>query len=864
MTDLVSGSAANDRVSRLPLALRLAFRDMRGGLRGFRIFLACIALGVMAIVGVGSVSSSLSDGVGRESRRILGGDISFAVMHRELSPDELSWLSGRGDVSSIATMRAMSRRPDGSSALVEIKAVDKAYPVIGDVDLDRKMTIDEALRANNGVYGVVAEQALFVKLDLKPGDRILIGDASFELRAMLLSEPDKLAGGIGFGPRVLMTQDALQASGLLQPGSLVRRIYRLALPMQAGASAGELDVQALRDAAAAKFPEAGWEIRTRSNVSPQFSKNLEHLTQFLILVGLTALVVGGVGVANAVRAFVERKQSDLGTLKALGATGAYAFRVALLQVMLVALLGICIGVLAGVAMPFLVGASLKSLLPFPLEPRVFPSQVATGVLYGMLTALAFSLLPLGRAHDVPVSALFRDRVDPDRAWPRPRYLAATAGAATLLIVVIVGLASQRRLVTFYVLGTLVAFAGLRLIGMLVMWLAKRAPHFRNLELRYAVANIHRPGALTTSVVLSLGLGLALLVALTMIDGNIRQQLGKTLPGQTPSFFFLDIQNSQMPAFDAFMREHAPTAKLEQVPMMRGRMARLNETRAEDIKAREEAAWVLEGDRGITYAAHVPDGSTLVHGEWWPADYRGPPLLSVEGEIAAGLGMKIGDEITINVFGRNITARVANLRKVNWRSLGINFVFVFSPNTFAGAPYTFLATASYPKGTDPAIELRLLKEVSNAFPAVTSVRVKDALDAINSIMEQLAFAIRAASSIALGASILVLAGALASGQQSRIYDAVILKTLGATRGRLLRALVTEYALLGLATAAFGILAGALAAMFVVTRIMRIDGFVWLWSSAGAAAALALVLTICLGLASTWRVLGQKPAPYLRNL
>ena len=864
MNNSSGSSPEQTQVSRIPLTLRLALRDMRGGLAGFRIFLACIALGVMAIVGVGSVSRSLSDGVGRESRRILGGDASFALMHRELGSEERAWLSERANLSTIATMRAMSRREDGTSALVEIKAVDALYPVLGSVELDPPVSLQDALAVRNGIFGLVADAALPARLSLKTGDRIFIGDKAFELRATLISEPDKLAVGIGFGPRVLMSQDGLRDTGLLQPGSLVRWVYRAVLPAPDGGAASLEAADMLVDSAAKAFPEAGWEPRTRQNVSPQFAKNLGYVTQFLTLVGLTALMVGGVGVANAVRSFIDRKGADFGTLKALGATGVWVFNSALLQVLMVAAIGIVIGILLGATIPFLVSVTLGALLPFPFEPHIYPGQLATGAAYGFLTALTFSLLPLGRAHDVPVSALFRDQIDPGETRPRRRYQIAAILCAIALIAAILGFASQRLLVFYYVLGSILAFVALRLISQAIMWIARRAPRSRITEVRLAVSNIYRPGALTRAVVLSLGLGLALLVTLTMVDGNIRQQLTKSLPGQTPSFFFIDIQNSQAPAFDAFVHEKAPEAKFDRVPMMRGRFVRLNETPSENIKASQEAAWVLEGDRGITYAGELPEGSVLTEGDWWVADYKGAPLVSVEADAARGLGIKIGDAITVNVLGRNLIARVANLRKVNWRSLGINFVFVFSPNTFAGAPHTHLATAAFPKGTSADREIALLKEVAIAYPAVTTVRVKDALEALNDVMDQLAFAIRAAASIALAASILVLSGALAAGQNARIYDAVILKTLGATRLRLLVSLVTEYALLGTATAIFGILAGGLAAMLIVTRVMRLDGFVWLWGSAFGAAGTALLVTVGLGLAGTWRVLGQKPARRLRSL
>lgn len=865
MTAVSAQAATPAKAARTPLMLRMALRDLRGGFSGFRIFLACIALGVAAIVGVGSVSQGLSDGLAREGRRILGGDASFALIHRQLSPEERAFFEVRGKVSTVAVVRAMARKADGQSALVEVKAVDASYPGTGEVVLDPNGDLATALQNRNGVFGLVADPALAARLGLSLGDRLFVGEQPFELRADLRSEPDKLAGGIGFGPRVIFSQEALTATGLVQPGSLVRWINRVALTNPRGA--GPVDdaaVESFIRASEVAFPEAGWQVRSRINVSPQFEKNLERFTQFLTLVGLTALIVGGVGVANAVRAFVDRKKPDLATLKAVGATGGYVFAATLVQVLGVAFIGILIGLAVGLSLPFAVGALFGAILPLPFAPAIYPAQAAAGTLYGVLTALAFSLGPIGRAHDVPVSALFRDGVERASAWPRKRYVVMTVAAGLALILAVVWLSTDKRLALIYTAATLAAFLILRLVSLAIMDVARRIPHLRSTEWRLAIGNIHRPGALTPSVVMSLGLGLTLLVALTLIDGNIRDQLTRGVPSRTPSFFFLDVQNSQVADFDAFLKKQAPTAEIERVPMMRGRVVRLNSTSASQVRASENAQWVLEGDRGISYAEALPEGSTLQEGTWWAADYSGPPLVSVEAEVAQGLGLKLGDSITVNVAGRNLTAQIANLRTVNWRTLGINFVFVFSPNTFAGAPHTFLATATFPKGGDDKAELALLREVATTFPTITSLRVKDALDAVNGVMEQLAFAIRGASGIALAASILVLAGALAAGQRGRIYDAVVLKTLGATRQRLLKAFTIEYALLGVITGVFGLLAGGSAAYLVLRRVMKLDSFIWLWGPTLSAIGIALVITVGLGLLGTWRVLGQKPAPYLRNL
>jgi putative ABC transport system permease protein len=844
---------------RFAVTLRLAARNLRSGLRGFGIFLACIALGVAAITGVGSVARALGDGLASKGRVILGGDLAVNRMSREATPEERTYLASRGTLSSVATVRAMARGAN-ASALVEMKAVDASYPTIGAVELAPALPLAEALALQDGAYGAVADEALFTRLAVKPGDRIAIGAATFRLSAVLVSEPDKLTSGVAFGPRLLTSQQGLIATGLIQPGSLVRFTYRLTLPDGAN-DAGVLE-RFPKDLDAA-LPESGFEVRSRNNASPQFQRNIERFSQFLTLVGLTALIVGGVGVANAVTAYVERRRATLATLKSLGATGGRVFAIALLEVMALALLGVLIGLAIGVLLPFVLAWSFGAVLPIPLEPHIYPRELALGALYGLLTALAFALWPLGRTHDVPVQALFRDQVAPERRWPRRRYLVFTLLAAAALAATAILFAYDRRIATGVVAGVLAAFLLLRLMALAIMDLAARLPRPGRTELRLAIANIHRPGALTPTLVLSLGLGVALLVALNLIDGNIRAQLTRSLPERAPSFFFVDVPNGEVERFDAFLRQEAPDGTANRVPLMRGRIMAVRDVRASEVRAAENAAWVLDGDRGITYAVKPPEGSSVVEGQWWPADYQGPPLVSFDKEIADGIGLKLGDDVTVNVLGRNITAKVANLRKVEWQSLGINFVMVFSPNTFAGAPHTQLATLSFKGGADAPRDARILSAAARAFPSVTSVRVKDALDAINDVVEKLALAIRGASAVALVASILVLAGAFAAGQRSRLYDAVVLKTLGATRGRLLAAFGLEYAILGAVTAVFGAIAGTLAAWAIVSGVMKLS-FEWQILTAFGSALIAVVVTIVIGLVGTWRILGQKPASYLRDL
>lgn len=844
----------------LKLALRLAWRDLRGGLRGFGVFIACLALGVMAIAAVSSASRGLSEGLGREGRRILGGDAAFSLIHREPTPEERAFLEGRGTVSTIATLRGMANAGEKGAALVEIKAVDGSYPTIGELRSDPAGSATELLAARDGVFGGIADPVLFGRLDLKPGDIVQIGSARVQLRASLVSEPDKIAAGVGFGPRLLLSQDALRASGLLQPGSLVRWTARVTLPENASSDAA-LD-RLLADAAREQ-PQAGWEVRSRSNAAPNFQRNIERFTQFLTLVGLTALLVGGVGVANAVRRFVEAKKLDFATLKALGATGGKVVTIHLAEVMLVAAFGIAIGLALGAAAPFALAYALADSLPLPFEATLAPGELAIAALYGLLTALVFAIIPLGRAHDVPVSALFRDQIEPDRRRPRWIYLAIFGAALAGLVGVALAFAYERRIALIYIGVAGAVFLLLRLIAWGLMALARRTPRPRRPSLRMALANIYRPGALTPSLVLSLGLGVALLSALAFIDVSLSRQLTQSLPKTAPSFFFLDIPNAQAGAFDEFLAKQRPGAAVERVPMMRGRITSLNGVPAEQVKASEQMAWVLEGDRGITYAASMPEGSRLASGEWWPADYKGEPLVSFDARAIEGLGLKLGDTLTVNVLGRNITARVSNFRNIEWRSLGINFVMVFSPNTFAGAPHTNLATVTVTDAASPSGDAALMRQLAIAFPAVTAVRVKDALEAVNVIVAQLANAIRGASSLAIVASLLVLAGALAAGQRARLYDAMILKTLGATRRFILSSYALEYAGIGVVSALFGLVAGAAAGWGVVTQVMKIE-FVPDPTGAVLAATAAVAVTVMFGLIGTLQILSKAPASHLRNL
>ncbi|CAD7043030.1 ABC transporter permease [Pseudorhizobium endolithicum] len=578
--------------------------------------------------------------------------------------------------------------------------------------------------------------------------------------------------------------------------------------------------------------------------------------------GLTALIVGGVGVANAVRAFLDAKRTTIATFKCLGAPAATVTAIYLIQILLLAAVGILFGLAIGAVAPFIAIRFLEGVLPVPKEVVFYPGALGLAALFGLLITFAFSVIPLGHAREVPATALFREQSFEEGRLPSWPYLLAAAAALALLAALAIWTAEERFVATVFLAAVAGAFVLLRLVALLIAALARRSPRVHSPALRLAIGNIHRPGALTPSVVLSLGLGLALLVTLALIDGNLRRQLTGRMTEQAPNFFFVDIQSTEREGFLDILRRHSPDGTVDQVPMLRGRIIAFNDQDVTRMEVPPGGRWVLRGDRGITYEEAMPANSTLTEGSWWPVDYDGEPLVSFSAEEAGELGLKLGDTVTVNVLGRNITARIANFRQVEWESLSINFVMVFSPNTFRGAPHAWLATLTDGDATAKQ-EAAILREVTNAYPTITSVRVRDAIDIVDRLVGQLATAIRAAAAVALVASVLVLSGALAAGNRARTHDAVILKTLGGTRGLLIRAFSYEYMILGAATAVFALVAGGGAAWYVVSRIMNLPSS-FLPDVALATLLGALVLTVGIGLIGTWRVLGQKAAPVLREL
>lgn len=853
------------------MAWRVARRELRAGLHGFRIFILCLMIGVAAIAAVRSVSGAILDALERDGRSILGGDLLLRSLYQPPPAAAVALLGRMGRLSTGVEMRAMARDATdggaGASTLVELKAVDGLYPLAGSLsvrDADGRITDDFRsfiARQSDKQWGALADPALLARLGLTVGDRLALGDTTVRVTGEIVREPDRAAGDLfELGPRLLVSLDAMPATDLTRPGSLVYYLYRLVLP------AGETPDGA-RDDLARAFPEAGWRVLDFRNASPGLRNFITRLTMFMTLTGLTALLVGGVGVANGVRGYLEGRQRTIAMLKCVGASGALIFRSYLIVVMVLALLGTALGLVLGALVPLVVGGLIEDLLPIRVVFGVGLPGLGLAGLFGLLVALAFSVWPLGYAHDVPAATIFRDAYRDQRVEPRRRYVLLAAGLLVLLAVLAVVSAPYRQLALGFVVGAAVLLVAFNAAGGLIVrfarWLGgQRLRLLRRPLARLALTNLHRPGTPAPTVVLSLGLGLTVLVAIALIEGNFARAVNDRIPERAPSFFFLDIQPAQLAPFRAMVSADPGVSDFRATPMLRGRIVKVNGIEARQALVDPDEAWVLNGDRGVTHSASPPDQGALITGKWWPAAYQsgrdGPPLVSIAEVIAKAFGIGPGDELTVNILGRDVTATVANVRKVDWGTVQINFTLVYAPGLLESAPQTWLATLRAP----PETEARLQRQVPARFANISLVRIRDAIETISGILAKIALAVRVTAAVTLVAGTLVLAGAIAAGHRRRVYDAVVLKVVGATRARIFGAFLLEYGLMGLATALIAGLAGTLTAFLVLTGLM---GMAWHFLPAAVLWTLLLAcsITVLLGMTGTWLALGHKPAPYLRN-
>ncbi len=834
------------------LAFRITRRELRGGLAGFRIFLACLILGVAAIAAVGLVRESIRQGLSDQGAVMLGGDARMQFTYRFATDEERTFMDRIAmRVSEVVDFRSMAVVGE-ERGLTQVKAVDDGWPLLGDPGFDPPMPVSEVLAGAEGLPGAAMDAVLVERLGLAPGDEFRLGTQSFRLMTVLTHEPDAAAGGFGLGPRTLVATGALADSGLIGPGTLYDTQYRMILPPGA-------DLDALRADAMEAFRDTGLRWRDSRRAAPGAENFIDRIGAFLILVGLAGLAVGGVGVSAAVRSYLAGKTATIATLRTLGAEQRLIFMVYLVQIGAMALLGGLAGLILGTGAVMALAPMLERLLPVPAVFGPWPAPLAEAAFYGLVTALLFTLWPLARTAQVRAAALYRAAVGGAGAAPRPVWWLVSAGLAVLLVGGAAWFSGAPDLAFGTAAGVIGALALLAGAAILVRLLARALARSRIMRgrpaLRLAFAAVGGPGSETISVMLSLGLGLAVLASVGQIEANLRAAIDRDLPARAPAYFFLDIQNDQLNAFNATLAADPGVERVETAPMLRGILTRINGRPATEVAGDH---WVLRGGRGVTYSDAPPEGTTITEGTWWPADYDGPPQISFGAEEAAELGLQLGDSITVNILGRDIEGEITSFRQVDFSTGGLGFVMAMSPAALAGAPHTHIATVY----AAPEAEGRILRAVAGDMPNVTAIRVRDAVDQATAVLGAIASAAAWAAGATLLTGLVVLIGTAAAGERERIFEATVLRTLGATRGWVLASFALRSVLMGAAAGGVAILAGAVAGWAVVTFVMETD-FAFEPLSAIAIVLGGVVAVLGAGILFALRPLATRPARILRQ-
>ena len=842
--------------------LRVAFVDLRGDLRRFGVLLACLALGVATIAIVGSVGAALQSALERDARQLLGGDLEAGLSYRFAEPAEIELFQSLGRMSELVEISASAQLREGETAFLTLRAVDANYPLVGTVAFSAPQapgaTLSDLLVERDGAWGLVAGSLLFDRSGLAIGDRLTINGTSFELRGVLGEVPDQLTQAFTIGVPAVASVQALKATGMIEPGVLAQFRYKIALADPDGFDAAAARIRST-------FPQAGWTVSSPQNATADLSRFFNIFARFLTIVGLSALIVGGVGVSNAIAAYVTERQRSIATLKALGASSSRILVHFLAQVVALTLVGILLGLLLGAVMTVLALPVLGDLLGIDLPPVIDPASLAIASGFGLLVGVAFAFLPLKRAEALRPALLFRaagTAVEGGLNWRQllaPGFLIPMA-VTTGLIFLLALLATRRPvLVLWYAVGIVVAFIVLRLAGLLLQRALKLLPAPRHAAARNALKSIYRPGAPAPTVILSLGLGLSLLLLIALVDNNLRHQLDREAIPDAPSFVFMDLFDDEVASITAYTPTNPDIESFEATPVLSGAIESINGAPAASFNTADEEFQALLGQEiPLTAAAALPDRSTVTAGEWWPADYAGPPLVSVFSELGNRLGLAIGDEVSFRIFGEEVTARVANLRDFTWRSGSINFAFILTPGVLDEFPVSYLGFLKSVPGTERDVQQALIAQ----FPGTIFVPIAEALDVFAGILNSVTNAVALVGGLAVVSGLLVLAGAMVAGRRQREADAVIMKVLGATRRDIVVAYLIEYGLLGTLAAVVAAILGVVGTWGFVEFVLEIGFSVDPWVIVGVIAA-AVVLTIAVGTVTTWSALSVKPASFLRE-
>ena len=823
-------------------------RDLRGAskVRSLWVFCACLMLGIALIAVCGSLLQVVRDGFEQQERNLFGGDLQVS-QRQKISEPQREWLTQNAQVSRILELRTMLGTSEGDFTVVELQSVDNAYPLYGQVRLEPDITLQQAVDKSpaSDLWGAAFDPALAEQLGLKVGQKVSIGDLQVELRAVILEQPDRSLRADFRGPPVILDERALEQSGLLSPTSLIDYDYKIRT---------DTDPVEWREKLTAQFPDASWEVDTVEERGEFIGRRLDQVASVLLLIGFSTLLIGGLGVANSVGAYLQTKLQTLATLQSLGARAPQVASVYIGQITVLATLASTIGALIGSSVAWLVARSLSDRLPIEptLQTLLLPTLMA--IVLGVCTALAFTLPALGRTLSIPTGSLIRGLATDHAEIPKP-YKWGTIIISALGVLLLIWFVPEPLTGAAFVVFILLLLLLLDYIVKLISTSAEKLSHNASLDgmfaLRMAVAGLYRPGASLRPMLLSLGTALTLLVASALVIASTQRTLLDTVPDDAPSLVFYDLQKDQVQNFNNAVTDIEGYKTHAIAPLVLGRLTRVNGENLADSSVAKRALEAND-EHKLSYRLKNIDNTTVDRGEWWPDDYSGPPLVAMEDREADQLELKPGDKLQFNIMGQNIDVTLAAIYTQARFQTRFWLEAVFTDDVLDPFISRHIGSVALTPNADIAAQSAL----GENFPNVVTIRTAKVLAATKSILSSASLAMMLIAAVSLSASVLVMASVVAVNRQRQIYEASVLHAMGTRMSDVMKSVVFEYGLLSVVLSLFAMIVGSVLAQIMLSFWLKISSSGSFWTGA-LVAVVASVL--CLFTGALWLLLTLKVTP-----
>jgi len=822
-------------------------RDLRGAskVRSLWVFGACLLLGIALIAACGSLLQLVRDGFEQQERNLFGGDVQIS-QREPITVEQQAWLSSNANMSLLLELRTMMGTEAGDFSVVELQSVDDAYPLYGQVSLSPDITLQEAVeQSDDGVWGAAFDPALVQQLSLEVGQRVTIGDLEIELRAMILEQPDRSLRADFRGPPMIVDEGALRASGLLLPTSLVDFEYRLRI---------DEDPIQWRERLMEAFPDASWEVQTVEERGELVGRRLDQVASVLLLIGFSTLLIGGLGVANSVSAYLQTKLRTIATLQSLGSRAPQVASIYIGQITLLAAIASTAGALLGSGVAWAAAQSLSERLPVTPSLQALLPPTLLAIILGVCTALAFTLPTLGRTLNMPTALLIKGLVSEKTRLPDAyRWATIAVGVAGLMLLLI--FVPEPLIAAGFVVCIALLLLLLDGVVLLIRRAAEKLMHVRALDghfaLRLAIAGLYRPGASLRPMLLSLGTALTLLVASALIIAATYRTLNDTVPERAPSLVLYDLQKPQVSDFNETVATLDGYQSHAIAPLVLGRLTSVN---GESLIESDVASRALEAndEHKLSYRLQNIDNTTVDRGQWWPNDYAGPPLVAMEDREADQLGLQVGDTLEFTIMGEPIVATLSAIYSQARFETSFWLEAVFTDDILEPFITRYIGSVML----EPQADIAAQSALGASFPNVVTVRTAKILESSRSILSSAGLAMMLIAAVSLSASILVMASVVAVNRQRQVYEASIMHAMGTRMSVVMKSVVFEYLLLAIVLSIFAMVVGGALAQGLLSFWLKLDGDGSAWAGAVVATGAS---SLCLCAGALWLVSTLKVSP-----